>query len=72
MYKRGSHDMRSTNKISSVSMINEIINKKILALKTAQNIEFLWDSVITDFITDQKVTGAKIQNLKTSRHDLTL
>ena len=34
-------------------------------MKTAQNIEFLWDSVITDFITDQKVTGAKIQNLKT-------
>ena len=34
-------------------------------LKSAPNIEFLWDSKITDFITDQRVSGAEIQNIKT-------
>ena len=34
-------------------------------LKSAENIEFLWDSQITEFISDQKITGAKVQNIKT-------
>lgn len=34
-------------------------------LKSAENIEFLWDSRITEFISDQKITGAKAQNIKT-------
>lgn len=34
-------------------------------LKSASNIEFLWDSKITDLITDQRVSGAQIQNIKT-------
>ena len=34
-------------------------------LKSAQNIEFLWDSVITEFIANERVTGAKIKNVKT-------
>ena len=34
-------------------------------LKAAENIEFLWDSQITEFISDQKITGAKAQNIKT-------
>ncbi len=34
-------------------------------LKSAENIEFLWDSQITEFISDQKITGAKAQNIKT-------
>lgn len=34
-------------------------------LKSAENIEFLWDSVIADFIIDERISGAKIKNLKT-------
>lgn len=34
-------------------------------LKNAENIEFLWDSAITELIAEQRVSGAKIQNLKT-------
>jgi len=34
-------------------------------LKNTPNIEFLWDSKITDFVTDQRVIGAKVQNIKT-------
>jgi len=34
-------------------------------LMTATNVEFVWDSVIEDFIVDNRVTGAKIKNLKT-------
>lgn len=34
-------------------------------LKSAQNIEFIWDSGITEFLGDSRVEGAKIKNLKT-------
>lgn len=34
-------------------------------LKNAENIEFLWDSAITELIAEQRVSGAKIQSLKT-------
>ena len=33
-------------------------------LMKAQNVEFLWDSVVTDYIVDDKVVGAKIRNVK--------
>lgn len=33
-------------------------------LMKAQNVEFLWDSVVTDYIVDGKVVGAKIRNVK--------
>lgn len=33
-------------------------------LKNAENIEFLWDSAITELIAEQRVSGAKIQSLK--------
>ena len=35
-------------------------------LMKAQNVEFLWDSVVTDYIVDGKVVGAKIRNVKTN------
>lgn len=35
-------------------------------LFNADNVEFLWNSVITDFIVDGKVTGAKVKNLTDS------
>lgn len=34
-------------------------------LKNAENIEFLWDSTITELIAEQRVNGAMLQNLKT-------
>lgn len=34
-------------------------------LKSAQNIEFIWDSSITEFLGDSRVEGAKLKNLKT-------
>ena len=34
-------------------------------LINSSNVEFLWDSVITDFIKEDRIKGAKIKNLKT-------
>ena len=34
-------------------------------LLNTENAEFIWDSVITDFITDGNVTGVKVKNVKT-------
>ena len=34
-------------------------------LMRAENVEFIWDSAITDYIVDGKIIGAKIKNLKT-------
>lgn len=34
-------------------------------LKNTKNIEFLWDNAITEFIAEQRVSGAKLKNLKT-------
>lgn len=34
-------------------------------LKTAPNIEFVWDSSITEILAEQRVRGAELQNLKT-------
>ena len=33
-------------------------------LMKAKNVEFIWDSVITDYIFDDRVTGVKVKNLK--------
>lgn len=35
-------------------------------LQDAENIEFLWDSSITELIGEQRVSGAKLKNLKTN------
>lgn len=34
-------------------------------LMKAENVEFLWDSAITDYIVDKRVTGVRVKNLKT-------
>lgn len=34
-------------------------------LMQAENVEFLWDSAITDYIVDKRVTGVRVKNLKT-------
>lgn len=34
-------------------------------LLNAENVEFVWDSKILEFIVDAKITGVKVQNLKT-------
>ncbi len=34
-------------------------------LMRAENIEFIWDSTISEFIAENKITGAKIKNVKT-------
>ena len=33
-------------------------------LMKAENVEFIWDSAITEIISDGRVTGARVQNLK--------
>jgi len=38
-------------------------------LKTDKNIEFLWDSTVSEFITDQKFNGVVIKNLKTDAEE---
>ena len=35
------------------------------ALKKCENVEFLFDSILTEIMFDEKVSGAKIQNVKT-------
>jgi len=35
-------------------------------LLNAENIEFVWDSKISEFIVDGKITGVKVENLKTN------
>ena len=35
-------------------------------LRKAENIEFVWDSVVEDLIIDKKVVGARLKNLKTA------
>ena len=30
----------------------------------AENVEFVWDSAVSDYITDGRVIGAKLRNLK--------
>lgn len=32
----------------------------------AENVEFVWDSTVSDFITDTRIVGAKIKNIKTN------
>lgn len=32
----------------------------------AENVEFVWDSTVSDFITDTRIVGAKIKNVKTN------
>ena len=34
-------------------------------LMKAENVEFVWDSTVSEFITDTRVTGIKIKNVKT-------
>lgn len=34
-------------------------------LLNAQNVEFIWDSSVTELVTDEKLSGVKVQNLKT-------
>ena len=36
------------------------------SLMKAENVEFLWDNVVTDFIVEERVTGLKIKNVKTN------
>ena len=33
-------------------------------LMKAENVEFLWDSVVEDYLVDGRITGAKIKNVK--------
>lgn len=35
-------------------------------LEEKENVEFIWDSVVTEFLYDDKITAIKTQNLKTS------
>lgn len=34
-------------------------------LMKAENVEFIWDSTVSEFITDTRVTGIKVKNVKT-------
>ena len=35
-------------------------------LMNAQNVEFVWDSVVSEFVFDNKVSGVRVKNTKTS------
>lgn len=35
-------------------------------LMKTENVEFLWDSTVSEFITDTRVTGIKVKNVKTN------
>ena len=38
-------------------------------LKTAENVEILWDNVVSELITDKRVTGLKIRNVKSGEEE---
>ncbi len=38
-------------------------------LKTAENVEILWDTVVSELITDKRVTGLKIKNVKSGEEE---
>lgn len=38
-------------------------------LKTAENVEILWDNVVSELITDKRVTGLKIKNVKSGEEE---
>lgn len=58
---------RLVKKVYLVHRRNSLRAEKIYhePLMKAENVEFLWNSTVSDFITDLKVTGAKIKNTLT-------
>ena len=38
-------------------------------LMKAENVEFIWDSVVTDYIIDTRVSGVKVKNIKNGDED---
>ncbi len=38
-------------------------------LMKAENVEFIWDSVVTDYVMDTRVSGVKVKNVKEGKED---
>ncbi|MBQ2797917.1 MAG: thioredoxin-disulfide reductase [Ruminiclostridium sp.] len=38
-----------------------------IPLLEAENVEFIWDSVVTDFVAESRITGLNIENTKTNK-----
>lgn len=57
---------RVTDKVYVIHRRDSLRATKIYhePLMKAENVEFLWDSAITEIISDGRVTGARVQNLK--------
>ena len=57
---------RVTDKVYLIHRRDSLRATKIYhePLMKAENVEFIWDSAITEIISDGRVTGARVQNLK--------
>lgn len=40
------------------------------ALEKAENVDFIWDSVVSEFLHEEKITGIKIKNVKTDEESV--
>ncbi|MBQ4596700.1 MAG: FAD-dependent oxidoreductase, partial [Firmicutes bacterium] len=40
------------------------------ALEKAENVEFVWDSVVSEFLYEEKLTGLRIKNVKTGEESV--
>ncbi|MDX1534668.1 MAG: FAD-dependent oxidoreductase, partial [Thermoplasmata archaeon] len=54
-------------KVSVIHRRGELRASKIMAERAFKNpkIDFLWDSIVTEILGDEKVTGVRVQNVKT-------
>ena len=59
---------RVAKKVYIVHRRNSLKATKIYhePLMNAQNVEFVWDSVVSEFIFDTKISGVRVKNTKTS------
>jgi thioredoxin reductase (NADPH) len=60
------------SKVTVVHRRDELRASKIMQQRAMDNpkINFLWDSVITELVGDQKLSGAKIRNVKSGEESL--
>ncbi len=59
------------SKVSIIHRRDEFRASKIMARRALDNpkIEVVWDSVVTEILGDQAVTGARVENVKTGESD---
>lgn len=60
---------RFASEVHVIHRRNELRGSKIMRERTSKNskIKFIWDTVVTDILGEDKVTGLKLKNVKTGK-----